>query len=115
MSFKAIRLLATCMIAGLPRSPAEGVQTVPEDEALRLIEAGQAVDADQDVEGAGLGDTSTGGNAFDAGKFVGRKVEDISDEDIAALSADDRDAVVAAEKAGKNRSTLLDRLQPSND
>jgi hypothetical protein len=50
MKLKAITLLSTCIIAGLPRSPIEGVQTVPEDEANRLIEAGMAEDASGDVE-----------------------------------------------------------------
>jgi hypothetical protein len=61
-TFKAITLLSTCIIAGLPRSPIEGIQTVEEDEANRLIDAGMAEDADVDVdvdggeEGDGLDD-----------------------------------------------------------
>jgi hypothetical protein len=46
-----IRLLATAMIDGVPRSPVEGLQTVSEAEAERLIEAGQAEDASDEVAG----------------------------------------------------------------
>lgn len=46
MKMVSISLLATCMIGGLPRSPVEGVQTVPEDEAKRLVEANMAEFAD---------------------------------------------------------------------
>lgn len=42
----AITLLQTCMIAGVPRSPVEGVQTVPAADAERLVEAKQAEYAD---------------------------------------------------------------------
>ena len=45
-----ITLLATCMIAGLPRSPVEGAQEVDEDEAKRLIDAGMAEMADMGAE-----------------------------------------------------------------
>lgn len=48
----AIILLQTCMIAGLPRSPVEGVQIVPEDEAERLIDQGMAEIADMEIEEA---------------------------------------------------------------
>lgn len=52
---KDIILLATAMIAGVPRSPIEGLQTVTDEEAARLIEAGQAQLADDDGdEGDGL-------------------------------------------------------------
>lgn len=47
---KAIRLLKTTMIAGLPRSPAEGIQTVAPDEAKRLIALGMAMDADFEID-----------------------------------------------------------------
>ena len=47
---KNIRLLQTCMIAGLPRSPAEGIQTVNDADAERLIDAGMAEDAEVDVD-----------------------------------------------------------------
>ncbi len=53
----AITLLQTCIIAGLPRSPVEGNQTVPEDDAKRLVEAGMAVyfeDGEEQVEDDGL-------------------------------------------------------------
>lgn len=46
MRLIAITLLQTCMIAGLPRSPVEGVQTVPEDEAERLVDSNMAEYAD---------------------------------------------------------------------
>lgn len=52
----AIALLQTCMIAGLPRSPAEGNQTVPESDAKRLVDAGMAevVEIEGEDEGDGL-------------------------------------------------------------
>lgn len=49
----AIRLLQTCMIGSLPRSPVEGVQFVPKDEADRHIGAGMAELADVDGDDAG--------------------------------------------------------------
>ena len=54
-----ITLLQTCMIAGLPRSPAEGVQEVDKAEAERLIEAKMAEYADmggddEDADSDGL-------------------------------------------------------------
>jgi hypothetical protein len=110
VKFVAIRLLATCMIAGLPRSPAEGLQTVPEGEAKRLIEAGQAVDAEADAETA-LRDPSVPPGSFDAEAFIGRSLDQISDEEIAGLSDADREAVRRAEQdREKPRSGLLDRL-----
>lgn len=52
----AIALLQTCMIAGLPRSPVEGNQTVPEDEAERLVKSGMAayLEEEEQDEGDGL-------------------------------------------------------------
>lgn len=52
MKLVHITLLATCMIAGLPRSPVEGVQTVPEDEAKRLVDAKMAEFAEVEGEEA---------------------------------------------------------------
>jgi hypothetical protein len=110
VKFVAIRLLATCMIAGLPRSPAEGLQTVPEADAKRLIEAGQAVDAEADAETA-LRDLSVDPGAFNADTFIGRTLDNISDEEIAALTDEQREAVRAAEQdREKPRQGLLDRL-----
>jgi hypothetical protein len=51
-----ITLLATCMIAGLPRSPVEGAQEVDEDEAKRLVDAGMAELADIEVADEDDGD-----------------------------------------------------------
>lgn len=58
MKMVSITLLATCMIAGVPRSPVEGVQTVPEDDAERLIDSGMAELADEEDAFADL-DTKT--------------------------------------------------------
>lgn len=46
-----ITLLQTCMIAGLPRSPAEGVQEVDAADAKRLIDANMAELADMGGDG----------------------------------------------------------------
>ena len=51
-----ITLLQTCMIAGLPRSPAEGAQDVDVAEAKRLVDANMAEYADMDVAGDDEGD-----------------------------------------------------------
>lgn len=51
-----ITLLQTCMIAGLPRSPAEGVQEVDKKDADRLIDANMAELADMSGEAVGDGD-----------------------------------------------------------
>lgn len=48
-----------------------------------------------------------------AESFVDRNLGDISDENIAALSDEQRAAVIEAEKAGRNRTTLLTRLAPA--
>lgn len=45
-----VRLLSTAIIAGVPRSPVEGIQSVSDDEAKRLVDAGQAEYADGDVD-----------------------------------------------------------------
>lgn len=44
-----ITLLQTCMIAGLPRSPAEGAQEVDVAEAKRLVDSNMAEYADMEV------------------------------------------------------------------
>ena len=48
MKLVTIALLQTCMIAGLPRSPVEGNQTVPEDEAKRHFDSVLAVFVNDD-------------------------------------------------------------------
>ena len=50
MKFYPVRLLQTAMIAGKPRSPAEGIQMVSQEERDRLIAARQAEDAEADVD-----------------------------------------------------------------
>lgn len=50
MKLVTIALLQTCMIAGLPRSPVEGNQTVPEDEAKRHVDSGMAEYVNDDGE-----------------------------------------------------------------
>lgn len=56
MKLVVITLLQTCMIAGLPRSPAEGNQTVPESEAKRLVDARMAELVDVETEAEDEGD-----------------------------------------------------------
>lgn len=51
---------------------------------------------------------------FDATAFVDRNLDDISDADISALSDADRTAVRDAEAAGRNRSTLLARIDAAS-
>lgn len=53
MKLVAITLLQTCIIAGLPRSPVEGVQTLPDDEARNLVDSGMAEYADIEDEDEG--------------------------------------------------------------
>lgn len=58
-------------------------------------------------------DDDSGVELTEAEQFVNRNVGDISDDEIAALSAEDRAAAHAAETAGKGRATLLARLAPA--
>lgn len=51
---KTIALLGACVIAGAVRYPSEGHQTVDDDEARRLIEAGLAEEADAEEVDDGL-------------------------------------------------------------
>lgn len=57
-------------------------------------------------------DDEDGNEPTEAETFVNRAVGDISDDEIAALSPEERAAALTAEEAGKNRSTLVARLQP---
>lgn len=43
--------------------------------------------------------------------FVDRNLSEISDDDISALGADNLSAVIEAEKAGRNRKSLVERLE----
>jgi hypothetical protein len=64
-------------------------------------------------ESAGSNDDDSGEDErSEAEIFVDRPVGEISDDEINALSADARAAALAAQEAGKNRSTLVARLQP---
>jgi hypothetical protein len=58
-------------------------------------------------------DDEEGDEPTEAETFVNRAVGDISDDEIAALSDEQRAAALAAEEAGKGRSTLIARLQPA--
>ena len=51
----------------------------------------------------------------DAQKFVDRNANEITDDEIASLSAEDRAAAYEAEEAGRNRKTVLERLAPVDD
>jgi hypothetical protein len=58
-------------------------------------------------------DDEEGDEPTEAETFVNRAVGDISEDEIAALSDEQRAAALAAEEAGKGRSTLIARLQPA--
>jgi hypothetical protein len=80
MKLYPVRLLQTAMIAGRPRSPAEGIQMVSEAERARLIENNQAEEADADVDdvddpGDGL-DKMTVPNLRDLAEKEGVTIED---------------------------------------
>jgi hypothetical protein len=108
---KTIRLLATAIIAGFPRSPVEGLQIVSDEDAKRLIDAGQAEEAEDQVEGTAAAGVA---GAFDATAFVGRNLDEITDADLAALTPEQRTAVREAETGGKNRATFLSRLDAAD-
>lgn len=100
----AISLLQTCMIAGLPRSPVEGVQFVTPEEADRLIEANQATLAeiegdDAEDEGDGL-DAMSVKNLRALAKAEGATVEGDANTDavIAAIRAHREDVAKAREE-----------------
>lgn len=48
-------------------------------------------------------------------QFVNRNVGEITDDEIAALTAEDRASALEAETAGKARATLLTRLAPAGE
>lgn len=91
-----ITLLQTCMIAGLPRSPAEGVQEVPVDEAKRLIDANMAEMADMD--GAG---------------------EDADDDGLEKMKVPELKKIADAEKvefgSGTSKADLIAAIRGSRD
>lgn len=60
-------------------------------------------------------DDEDGREPTEAETFVDRALGDITDDEIAALSADQRAAVIEAENAGKARKGLLDRLAAAGD
>jgi hypothetical protein len=74
-------------------------------------------DARVDIEPVGDASFGDEGRAatsgeFDPARFVDRTLDNITDEEIAALSAEQRDAVIDAENArsGGGRAGLLSRL-----
>ena len=62
------------------------------------------------VKLVGLGEGPDDLAPFDAGAFVARTLEEISDDELRRLSADDLAAVREAEVGARNRSTLLSRI-----
>ena len=66
---------------------------------------------DADPKVTSNGEPSEPAPTFDAEAFIGRNLDDISDDEIAGLTAEQRVAVRAAENdREKPRSTLLARL-----
>lgn len=71
-------------------------------------------DGDPMVPALGSSDAAEapGAGDFDADGFIGRNLDDISDDDIAKLTPAQRDAVITAEKdREKPRTGLLSRLE----
>lgn len=92
---KDIRLLQTAYIRGIPRSPAEGIQTVDDAEAAHLIKEGVAEDASGDVEREeDLGD------GLEARSMTEKKLRTLADKEGAAVEGDaDKGTIVAAIRA----------------
>lgn len=77
-------------------------------ESKRRYEASDAEDRAAELRRQ---DEANKADTFDADAFIARNLDDISDDEIKALSAEDRAAVIAAEKdREKPRTTLLGRL-----
>lgn len=105
-----IRLLSTCIIAGVPRSPVEGLQTVPEDEGKRLIDLGMAVDAGDDVERE-----DDPGDGLEARAMTDKKLRALAEKEGVVVKGDaDRPTIVAAIRA---RRALFDGtgIDPMDD
>lgn len=101
----------TIMVGGVPRSPIEGVQYVTEDEANRYVAAKMAEYADDVVDLGSEDDDGDRGGAFDADTFIARKLDEISDDEIGALTPDQVAAVRKAEEDREQpRKGLLERL-----
>lgn len=98
-----ITLLQTCMIAGLPRSPVEGAQEVPEDEAKRLVDAGMA-------EIAEIADT----DAEDDDDLDKKSIKDLKallkSEGGEAAGNATKDDLIAAINAGRERNAFAVEL-----
>lgn len=83
---------------------------VEEEAVQRLSETAQVAGADG-TNGSETGMAPDGeGKPFDGTAFVDRNIGDVTDDEIAALSPKQLDAVIAAEREGKNRTGLLTRL-----
>lgn len=71
------------------------------DDELR-----RAVERKREAETA----SREGGGGFDAEAFVDRNIDDISDDELKALTPEQLAEVRAAEVENRNRSTLLERI-----
>lgn len=92
---RMIRLLQTCIIAGLPRSPVEGLQRVTEEEADRLIAANMAQDASDEVDEDDVDD-----DGLDSVKVADlRKLA--ADENIELAADANKPAILAAIRKGR--------------
>jgi hypothetical protein len=100
-----IRLLATSIIAGVPRSPAEGIQTVTAEEAEHLIANDQAVDAEDEVDHGDAGDGLDGKSVKDLREIAKAETVEI---DAGAKKADIVAAIRAKRQAGVPSSVQPD-------
>ena len=106
---RTISLLATCMIAGLPRSPVEGVQTVDDDEGQRLVDAGMAEFVE--IEDAG---ESEEGDGLDK-KTVTQLKKIVKDDKITVEGATDKDGLIAAIRKHREQIAAPDGLDDLAD
>ena len=95
-----ITLLQTCMINGLPRSPAEGVQEVEKGDADRLIEANMAELADM----SGEDDGSEGGDDGLDKQTVSQLKKLATDEKVVFATGASKADLVAAIRDGRDRA-----------
>jgi hypothetical protein len=96
MKMMAIRLLTTCIIAGLPRSPVEGIQTVPEPEGKRLIDLKMAEAAEGDVER----EDADPGDGLEAKGMTEKKLRELAGAEGATVEGDaDKPTIIAAIRA----------------
>lgn len=100
-----ITLLQTCMINGLPRSPAEGVQEVEKGDADRLIEANMAELADM----SGEDDGSEGDDGLDK-QTVPQLKKLATDERVVFAAGANKADLITAIRDGRDRADAREAL-----